>query len=145
MVLAGDRVLEGVAATLADALDFEHALGTVPLTQNSGLHQPSGFEGRSENFPGHAPEFPSEDLTERFDLLISHGRLHDEDALALAFMNGLRPGDNRRTLPPREIEAAARAAINGHPHQGSAATVLRVWEASEVAAAAEVTVAKLVA
>src|SRR6266852_6688145 len=145
MVLAGDRVLEGIAAPLADALGFEDALGTAPLDRNFGLHKASDFEGRPENLPGHAPKFPSEDLTEGFDLLLSRSRLHHEDALAPALMNGLGPGNNRRTLHPREIDAAARAAINGHPHEGTAATVLRVWEAAEVAAAAEVTVAKLVA
>src|SRR5579859_7275164 len=145
MVLAGDGVLKGVAAAFADALGFEHALGAAPLDRNSGLHQPADFKSRPENLPGHAPQFPGEDLTESFDLLVGRGRLDDEDALAVALMNGLGPGDNCRTLHRREIDVAARAVVDDHSHQGAAAAVLRVGEAAEVAAAAEVTVAKLVA
>jgi hypothetical protein len=56
-------------------------------------------------------------------------------------MDGLRPGDSRRTLRSRKVDAAARAAVN---EPSPRATVLRVWEATEVAVAAEVINAKLV-
>src|SRR6185503_11018120 len=145
MILAGNRVLKRVAEAFADTLGFEHTLGAGSLNRNFGLHEPSYFKGRSEDLPGHTAQFPGEDLRQRVDLLLGHGRLHYEDALPVAFMNGFGPGDNRRAPYPREIDTAARAALDRHADEGAAAPILRVWEASKVAAAAEVAVAKLVA
>src|SRR5579872_7042367 len=107
MVFSGYRVLKRVTMTLGNALGFEYALGPAALDGNFGLHQPFDFKGRSYNLPGQASQFPREDLSEGFDLLVSSGRLHDEDALPVTLVNGFRPGDDRCTLQSGEIDAAA--------------------------------------
>src|SRR5579871_5762756 len=107
MVLAGHGVLEGIADALADTLGFESALGAAPFDRDPRLLQSLHFEGRAENLPGHTAKLSREDLSECLDLFFCRSRLHDEDALAVALMNGFRPVENRRALHAREIDAAA--------------------------------------
>src|SRR5580692_8071186 len=104
VIFTGDGILESVATPFADAFGFEYTFRTSPFDQNLGFDQSLYLKGRPEEFPGHAAEFPCKDLSEHLDLLIGDGRIHDEDALAIAFMNRLRPSNNGCALDTSEID-----------------------------------------
>src|SRR5438046_5330327 len=82
VVLARDRVLQGVAAPLAHALDAERALAPAALDGDLLLQEAGDFKGGSEELPGHSAELAGEDLREGLDLLVGGGGVDDEGGLA---------------------------------------------------------------
>src|SRR5262249_35242816 len=56
-----------------------------------------------------------------------------------------RPGENRGAPQTAQIDLTAPAVLDLHADEGAAAAVLRIREASEIAPAAEVAIAELVA
>src|SRR2546426_8857707 len=73
VVLAGDGVLQRIAAPFADALDAERALAAGALDGDLRLHEPGDLEGGPEQLPRQSAELAGEDLGEGLDLLVAGG------------------------------------------------------------------------
>src|SRR3990167_7676533 len=145
VLLAGHRVLEGVAPPLADALGPEGALPALALDRDLRLDQAHDLGRGPHDLPRHAAELPREDLPERLDLRVGGRRVHDERDLAVPLVDRLGPRVDAGALHAGEVHVAARAPRDVQADERVAASVRGVREAAEVAAAAEVAVAELVA
>ena len=98
MLFAGHRVLERVAASLADAVRAKGALPPLTLDRDLRLDQTDDLERRAQEFPRHAAELPREDLSEHLDLRIRGRGIHHEGALAVALVDCFRPVEDRRAF-----------------------------------------------
>ena len=144
MVLAGHRILERLAASLTQARDRERALHALAGDRDGGFLKADDLEGGAEQFPRQAAQRAAEDLGQHADLRVGRGRIDNEDAVAVAFVDRLRPLDEGGALDAVQCNLAARAGGNVQADQRVTAAILGVRKAAEIAAAAKVTVAELV-
>src|SRR5918996_882464 len=144
VVLACDRVLQSFAAGFAHTLDAERALAPAALDGDRGLHESDDLERRSEQLPREPAELAGENLRERLDLLVGRGGVDDERPTAVTLVDGLGPHGDHAALHAREVDVATAPRRHRHADERAAAAVLRVREAAEVTATAEVAVAEFV-
>src|SRR5687768_15257522 len=124
MIFSGHRILERIAAPLADSLGLEDAFDSAALNGYSCFLESHDGERGSEQLPRHAAQLASENLSERVDLFVGRGGIDDEDAFAVALVDRLGPMEDGRTFNAGQAHLAAGAAGCVNPDKGPAASIL---------------------